>query len=177
MPDFPNYFQWVPRMAIGTVGYGSMLADWANCTNTVTTTAAVWPSANRAIFTAVYTDVPVLVQTMGIQVSTQSGNVDVGIYDAVGTRLVAAGTTSTGAAGLQTFNITDTRLNPGQYWIAMACDNTTAGFTRLAPATNVAQVTGVQQMASAMNLPATATFANPASAYAPVVTLQLSATL
>lgn len=133
--------------------------------------AAVWPAANRAIY------LPVVVQRVCtayqflLNVSVQSGNLDVGIYDEWGNRQVSAGSTAVAAAGVQLVNITDTVLTPGVYFLAMNCDNTTASFTRGSIATALQlQSYGVQQQAvGAVALPDPATFADPASAYFPML--------
>lgn len=112
------------------------------------------------------------VYKMGVVVAVQSGNLDVGIYSEKGSLLVSAGSTAVGAAGFQSFDVTDTPLNPGIYFLAMCVDNTTASFNRsnAVIAANM-QACGVQQQAvGAVTLPSTATFANPASAYSPAIT-------
>lgn len=51
--------------------------------------------------------------------ATNTGNVDVGIYDSQKNRLINSGTTALGTANtLQEFDITDTALNPGLYFMA-----------------------------------------------------------
>src|SRR3972149_4117985 len=59
-----------------------------------------------------------LVARNGVAVS---GNIDMGIYDEKGTRIVSAGSTAqAGASADQTFNVTDTLIGPGQYYLALS---------------------------------------------------------
>jgi hypothetical protein len=143
------------------------------------TTGSVWPAANRAIFVPFMVEAAVLVYQMAIEVTVQSGNCDVGIYDTGGTRLVSKGSTAVGAAGLQAFDLTDTLLAPGVYYAALNIDNITAAVTRNANSSALwLQVMGVQQQAvGAVTLPDPATFANPASAYCPNIVVGLKSVL
>ena len=167
MPDFPGFLQ-VPMALLSTYdkahggawGLGGM------------SSGGVWPAANRAIYVSVLVENPVVVTQMAVWVTVQSGNLDVGIYSETGTRLVSAGSTVVGAAAaIQAINIADTLLAPGVYFLAMCVDNTTAAFQRTAAGNaGIYSSFGVQQQAvGAVTLPATATFATPASAYAPAV--------
>jgi hypothetical protein len=67
--------------------------------------------------------------------ATSSGNIDMGIYDAQKNRIVSAGSTAMSATvnTVQELNITDTTLAPGDYLLAVACDNTTATCFRAIP--------------------------------------------
>lgn len=114
---------------------------------------------------------------MALTVAVQSGNLDVGIYDANANRLVSAGSTAVGAAGMQIVDITDTLLVPGTYFAAMCVDNTTASFTRSTnPDVQTMRVCGLQQQAvGAVTLPSTATFATMGNAYYPALTVSFTA--
>jgi hypothetical protein len=93
--------------------------------------------------------------------ATAANNIDVGIYDAAGTRLVSAGSTAqAGTSDLQLFDVTDTLLGPGLFYFAVSFDGTTGTVFRHVVSQNFGQALGVcQQTASAHPLPATATFA------------------
>jgi hypothetical protein len=93
--------------------------------------ASAWVTANSSRYIPIYVQQPVTVFQMATVVAAQSGNCDVGIYDEFGTRLVSSGTTAVGAVGYQIFNIADTALQPGTYYMAMGCDNVTASFNRI----------------------------------------------
>lgn len=164
-PDAPGVGR--PLITISTL---SLLAKGADA-HFVAPNSATWPAANRAIFVPFRTAVPILVrQLFNCNGATASGNIDVGIYDRVGTRLVSAGSTAqAGTSVLQVFNVTDTLIGPGQFYFAVALDNTTGTITRQAPP-NVLQTRalGLVQMASAFPLPATATFATVANVHIPL---------
>lgn len=178
MPDFPNVNLQPVKHAVSSIGRGTIIGDYALCTNT-TSGAAVWPTANKALFVQFGIDFHFLVKQIGVQVTTQSGNLDVGIYNSVGVRLVSKGTTAVAAAGLQALDVTDTWLPPGLYYMAMAVDNGTAAFQRFTVTTvESLRVLGVREMTSAFVLPDPVTFANPTtSAYVPMITLTGNATL
>lgn len=143
------------------------------------TAAAVWPAANRAIYIPFRVETTVTAYQMAVEVGTQSGNLDIGIYDELGNRLVSSGSTAVAAAGIQAVNITDTVLTPGIYFMALCVDNITAAFTRSSgSAALLLEVQGVQQQAvGAVTLPDPATFANPASAYVPLIAVATTATI
>jgi hypothetical protein len=136
-------------------------------------TTATWPTANLAIyvpFRIIYPYSPVnIIHHNG---STTAGNRDLGVYDIEGNRLVSTGSiTTTSSNSIQNSTISVTLL-PGLYYYAMSCasaTNVTYGWTTA----NAAQAAayGCYQQASALPLPATATFAAMASSFIPLVVL------
>jgi len=136
--------------------------------------SATYPAANRALYIPVTLAVPTLVVKLAsYNGATVSGNIDVGIYDRVGTRLVSAGSTAqAGASAWQEFDITDTLLGPGCFFLAVAMDNTTGTLFRvLGGQARYLTAHGMAQQATAFPLPATATFAAPAVAVVPMIML------
>jgi hypothetical protein len=129
--------------------------------------SAAWPTANLAFYYGVVVLRPLTIYQIGTSNgATASGNVDVGIYDFAGNRLVSSGSTAqSGTSVGQVFDITDTVLTPGNYFLAMAVDNITATFFRVSPSTEQLRCNGVYQQASAFPLPSTATFATPTAGY------------
>ena len=105
---------------------------------------------------------------------TVSGNVDAGIYNADGTKLVSFGSTAqTPTSNAQTFAISATTLTPGLYYAALALSNATGQiFAYTSITAEKCRVLGLAQMASAFPLPATATFASAASAHIPVIVIR-----
>jgi hypothetical protein len=104
-----------------------------------------------------------------------AGNLDAGIYDTAGTRLVSTGTTAqSGTTNVQVVDITDMALARGLYYLAFASD--TSGATQKVyaalPAAGIPQSLGLLQMAAAFVLPSTATYAKYASAFMPLVGVQ-----
>jgi hypothetical protein len=96
--------------------------------------------------------------------SAISGNLDVGIYDPTGRRIVSSGSTAQAATVniLQLLDITDTTLGPGDYYLCGAMNNTTGTVFRASwPGSNSqGYLIGQVQMSTAFPLPATATFVN-----------------
>lgn len=130
--------------------------------------STAWPAANRAIFVPFLVYQPLVVVKMMISNgSTAAGNVDVGVYDDQGNLLVSSGSTAqSGTGALQTFDITDTLLLPGLYYMAQAASTTSHTNVAWAPLA-LPGCMGIAQMASALPLPATATFATATSSYVP----------
>lgn len=126
-----------------------------------------WPSANQAFFVPIV--VPrslTVVKMFWVNGAAVSGNVDTGIYDVAGNRLVSIGTTAqAGTSAIQIVDTTDLALAPGRYYLALACDNTTATFARSGtPGATMIRAAGCYQMATAFVLPDPVTFAASTSA-------------
>jgi len=120
-------------------------------------------NANEAIYIPVRIKASATVKRIG---TTVSGNVDVGIYDAGGTRLVSSGSTSqSGTSATQYFDIGDTALTAGLHWMAIAGSSGTGQIythdSSFNPGTGRI-LYGLKVEASAFPLPATATFSDPA---------------
>jgi hypothetical protein len=136
------------------------------CLNGVAPTSTAWPSANHAFYIPWRVPVPVTVYKMatGSGATTGSNNFDVGIYDCFGNRLVSSGATAKGNSVEHIIDVTDTRIGPGLYYLAMSADNTgnyvmvTPAGTSPVPLQKV-RLYGVLQQASAYTLPNPATFA------------------
>ena len=145
--------------------------------NIGTLASATWPTANKAIF------MPFRVfHSQGITVlvlawmngATATGNVDMGIYDAAGTKLVSTGSTAqSGTSTIQQVDVTDTLLGPGLYYFALALSSTSGTTIRSSILLLSHKLLGQAEVTSALPLPATVTFATITSAYLPLV--QLSA--
>lgn len=135
--------------------------------------SAVWPSANLAIYIPFVVYQPWLLAKISVLNGTvASGNIDAGVYDGQGDRLVSIGSTAqSGTSASQTFDVTDTLLYPGVYYMATAMDNVTGTLAGFAPNLVVLGGAGVLQQAAAFPLPATATFAAMAQSLVPFVSL------
>ena len=133
--------------------------------------SATWSSVNQALFTPVTLTVPVTVYQLACFNGTAvSGNIDLGIYDSVGTRLVSSGSTAqAGTTAAQVIDITDTNLVPGVYYLAQAMDNTTGTIHGSVIGNLMLAACGVVQMASAFPLPSTATYAGLSVSRGPVI--------
>ena len=135
----------------------------------ITLASATWTSANVAIYVPFSISSPRLIRKLFWQNGTAvSGNVDCGIYDSAGTKIVSTGSTAqSGTSAIQSVDITDTMLGPGQYFLALAMDNTTATTIRASINSVRVKMYGIFQQATAFPLPATATFATNTGGYLP----------
>ena len=144
--------------------------------NTAFNAAAAYPVVNKALFIPVLVDKIIIVKAMAVlNGATLNGNVDVGIYDEARNRIVSIGTgvAQAGVSAVQTFNITDTTLTPGLYYLAMATNSNTATYFRAnGVIAESLRSCGMQEMATAYALPTTATFATPASTFVPLIAAQ-----
>lgn len=135
-------------------------------------TSGAWPTANTALFMPMLVPRPFIFKQVGLfNGATVSGNVDMGIYDPAGIRLVSSGSVAQAGTNVtQTIDITDTPVNPGLYYLAIALNNGTGTTFRWTAVTNVWRAAGILAMASAFNLPATATYsASLPAPYMPIM--------
>lgn len=136
--------------------------------------SAAYPTANLAILVPFRIGRPMTVTTMfAYNGSAVSGNIDLGIYSADGTKIVSTGSTAqSGTSVIQSISVTSTQIGSGQFYMAVALDNTTGTLLQI-PAKNAPANAsmGLSQMASAFALPATVTFATCANNYVPIIGL------
>lgn len=168
------------RSIISTWGTHCLVAEISLAQNLNSSAAAVWPAANRAIYVPIWIEQLCTGRRIAVNPSVQSGNLDVGLYDQKGNRIVSKGSTAVGAAGATqiidiTASVTGTAspvLTPGTYFLALCVDNIVASFKQANLLAVGCQICGVQQQAvGAVTLPNPATFANPASGYVPLMAL------
>lgn len=138
-------------------------------TNVGSPASTAWPSANLAIFVPFVLARPFLVVKMFIKNGTPAnGNTDLGIYDSEGTKLVSSGSTArSGATQFQEFDIADTLIGPGQFYMAAAHDGTGNFFSYTWFSLQVTQVFGLFDTATSFALPATVTFRAATVNYVP----------
>lgn len=141
--------------------------------------SAAWPSANRAIFIPFWTRQSIVVTKLfTVNGATAGNNLDIGIYDYTGTLIVSSGSTAqSGTSTLQVFDITDTPIGPGKFYLALAQNGNTGRHFRWNASIMDAQHCGIYTQESAFALPATATFATPASGYIPAFGLATATTV
>lgn len=131
--------------------------------------SAVWPTANKALFVPFRLQRPVTIADLWLyNGATASGNVCLGIYtgDVNPVRLLTTGSVVQGTvAVIQNFDLTATfsevqrTIGPGLFYWATSIDNGTATIRRFSANASTVRMLGVQEMASAFPLPATATLA------------------
>lgn len=168
MADFPAQVQDYNRVTISTASPESLGVE-VTATSNALTSGQTWPAANRAIFVPIVVHSAFTVaQLFCANGGAVSGNVDVGLYDTGGNRIVSSGSTAHAGTGtLQFFNVTDTPISAGVYYMAMVLDSTSGAIAGCVPAIGITQAFGVLSMASAFPLPTTATFATVANTLVP----------
>ena len=89
-----------------------------------------------------------------------AGNVDIGLYDSGGVQLVSSGSTVQAGANVpQYFDIADTALQPGSYYMALVANNVATPFFQYNSTAALFAMMGIVQQAAAFPLPAPAVFA------------------
>ena len=172
MTAFPSGLQHdVPAGAITLLDpRWSWLADTAA---RYTQSNNVWPAANRALFLPFMVPSALTARRMLFQAPNASGNVDVGIYESDGALIVSSGSTPH-ASGLNNIDITDTLLDRGIYYAAIAIDNTTAQVVgSTGPPAVQFRVGGMKQASTSFPLPASPTFEAVASNVFPALAIGL----
>ena len=134
--------------------------------------AAAWPVANLAIFVPFRIEASVtgiirlMAATGGLG---NSGNIDLGIYDSAGVKIITTGSTVQ-AASFQIVTIASTNLTgPGLFYMAMALDNAVGTNHRETSSAQNFQLCGLAEQTTAFPLPATATLASAANNYFPAI--------
>lgn len=135
--------------------------------------STTWQSANRALYIPLLVTEDITVTKLWVlNGATAAGNIDMGIYNSAFARQVSIGSTAqSGTNVIQEFDITDTPLTAGQYYIGIAKDDTagtTFTYAAAGGGAKALQAWGMAQEATAFALPATATPADMASNVVPV---------
>lgn len=129
-----------------------------------------YPAADLAIYVPFALDYPFIVRRLWwFNGSSLTGNVDCGVYAASGEKLLSSGSTAqSGTTSIQTATVSDYKLDPGSYYLALAGSATGTRFTRLAYAQTSLRFVGVLQQSSALPLPATMSPAAIGQGYLPI---------
>ena len=131
----------------------------------VLNSSAVWTTANVAIYIPFRVNRAITVRKINLNNGASAAdNVDVGIYDVDAnglprTKLVSSGSTAqSGTSAWQVFDVTDTYLAAGLYYMACAFSGNTGTVTRLIAGTaQDSRAFSIYEETSAFALPATAT--------------------
>ena len=110
---------------------GKLIHDISYLGKNVDPTSAAAGVSSTSYYSAITVDEPCVIYGIRINVGTQSGSIDVGIYDSALARVVSSGSTACPASGKQTITIADTLLQPGIYYLAIAPSDATATFGRV----------------------------------------------
>ena len=123
-----------------------------------------WPSANLAVYIPFTLAESITAYKMWVfNGAAVSGNLDIGIYNEAGTKLIATGSTAqSGTTAIQTVDVADTALGPGTFYLALVLDNGTGKVRQQLFSTSPTiypTVCGIAQESSAFPLPASFTLA------------------
>lgn len=125
-------------------------------------TAGAWPAANLAIYVPVAVRQRVIVRSIWFSsASTGTGNYDIGLYDSGGTRIASSTAQSKPASAIEVvYDITDTTIGPGTYYMALVISNNSDTVYRYAPSAPIALAYGaLSESLGSTALPATASWA------------------
>lgn len=129
-------------------------------------------TANQAYYYPFQLAVPATAVKMSVITGSSAvGNIDVGIYDWQGNRLVNSGSTAQGTINvLQEINTTDLAMLPGRYFMALQPSGAATVF-RNAPADELVRSVAPMfiQAVGSFGLPSTATFTQSTEANPPVI--------
>jgi hypothetical protein len=155
----------------------SFLSDTSFYQNSGSLGGAAWPTANLIIYVPVRLKIAVLARKLFYSSQTVgTGNIDIGVYNRAGSRLVNSGSTAKSTTNALVFvDTTDTRLKPDLYYVALQSSNNTDTFNRTPPAAPYLAYLGVRsEAAGGFGLPATATWVvDQALAYLPHVGISI----
>ena len=180
MSDFPTLVKPIRRgTTITPVSLCSIGGALASESITINLTAVIWTANLAYYYPFILYEYETVYKVWWENAGAISGNVDAGVYNERGERLVSTGgVAQSGASSIQISNVTDTPLAPGCYYFAFVIDNTTARIRMTdAPSPRVLRAAGVRSQASAYPLPATATFANPTVSHVPRAGIFLNANI
>ena len=178
MPDFP-VLRPPNRIILATNSPYYSIGSELNAFGAVAG-ASDWPTACLGIFVPISVNRPLTVLQMFVENGASvNGNMDVGIYDVSGSLIVSSGSTAhSGVSAIQSFDITDTILNPGMYYLACAIDTASAAtILRYALAAPVCRAVGIAAVSSAFPLPASVTLTNTSASYIPAIYATLRSTI
>ncbi len=90
-----------------------------------------------------------IAQFFWINGGTVAGNTDVGVYNEALTKVLSTGSTAnSGTSTIQAVNVTDTVLQAGRYWLAIASDSSTQVFSGDSIVARAQDMFGIKQQAS-----------------------------
>jgi hypothetical protein len=169
--DFPNVVE--AHIAPPAISVGSPLCavgDLLALAGIAATTGGSLVASTAFLYPFLLPQDRTITKITTVNGTTVSGNVDVGIYDEQFARVVSAGSTAQGATGIQVFDVADTFMKAGTYYLAIVADNITGLYNRATGlVAAVLRTAGVVQMATAFPLPSTITPAAMTSAIVPAM--------
>lgn len=146
------------------------VANWSNISPAV----GLWPSANRAIYVPFRLRSTQRIKTVSIWCTIGAGNFDLGLYNSLGTGLLASlGSTALTAAAINTWTPANPILIEAgvRYYLGMSCSTATSSFARMQPSLLSLRAGGLAQQATAHPLPNPAVPAQIVSLQTPIFAL------
>lgn len=145
LPD--PYFDersWYPAVAVAGVSWA--LGTWSG-------------AANRAYYVPHVFPVRCTLYALRFAAGNGTGNYDIGVYNAAGTRLASSGSTAMTAAGVKTLSLADIAVTAGTLLYAAIALSSTSGSSSRVAFSPISATINVGQMeeSSALPLPATMT--------------------
>lgn len=129
MGDWPTDF--MPNLPCVTPFSSESLGPGTRVTGSAAVGSATLGNQVARFFPWVIETPIVIVKGFTMNGTTANGTIDVGVYDHEFNLIVAAGaTTQSGTSAIQEYDITDTTLMPGRYWMACVCNGTGTVFGR-----------------------------------------------
>lgn len=125
-----------------------------------------WPANNRAEYYPITLPAGFTVSRFMVTNGNATGNIDIGLYDASGSRLLSTGTQSrTGSSVVQYYTVTAQAFPPGNYYLALVVSSTSGNvFAAVGSSAINTQCCGVLQEAlGGTTLPTSMTPARVAS--------------
>lgn len=165
-------------LTMGTLSPESLIVS-INASVTTLVASQAWPLANMAIYVPIEILYPVTVTRLLVNNGTTvAGNIDVGIFDVNGSRMVSMGSViQSGTSASQLFDIPDTTLLPGMYYMGLALSNVTGTISGFGGVFVDMAPMGFGQQASAFPLPATISPTTFSGTFAPIITMAIQPTI
>lgn len=129
-------------------------------------TATVNVVANQAYYIPFHVEKETTFKRIAVrQGATAGNNIDVGIFELDGTKLVSSGSTARSTDAAQVIDITDTLLSPKRYYMGLSMDAVVNlwVWNRREGGNFPCLLGGMKTEASAFPLPSTATFSDPST--------------
>lgn len=186
MPDFPAGR---PGASCGTLSTQNPLqcpAAWAAlCAITgsgaALATATAWGTADRAMYVPVRLEGSGTVYQLSVQNGgTANGTTDVALYNEDFVRLVASGPTNqAGTSQIQLFDVTDTQIGSGIYFLGLVNSGTTGTYLGAVSTVGRNRMSGIVEQASVASstLPDPAVPVSSTNLFFPVISAHFRSTV
>lgn len=138
---------------------------------------STYPKADLAIYVPVRISSSVIVRKLYAHITTAAGNVDLGIFDLAGTKLLSTGAVAASTSGV--FDVTDTLFHQGIYYLGITATSTSLAIAAAQTAAPFSAAVGVctEQLSAGAALPGTATLSvSQTHAFIPSLGALLNAT-